>query len=195
MRRLFLILASLAVLTACSAHTIVVADIDLLSLAQGTGGLEGDFNVPGNVGLYVPDADNNPYAPDGGYQISDLPALDHIYGLGVDVVVNIKNTGSGALDLQAEFRLAPADDNVNIYDGVEDVELANASLHLGAGEQGQLRLQATLEKGDQRLALITSDGFRIGVHLQVTGSSSVHYQLSKFNLTVEQRPFDLIPAP
>ncbi len=195
MKKLLLLLATLAVLTACSAHTVVVADLDLLSFAQGTEGLEGDLTVPGSMQVYIPDADDNLATPDGGELISDLPALDELHGLGIDVVADVENTGSGPLDLQADFRLAPASDSSNIYDGAGDTSLTNTSLHLDAGASGRVHLEAHLQKGDPALDLVTSDGFRVGVEIQVSGSSTIHYQVTGFHVVLEQRPFDLIPEP
>jgi len=195
MKKLLLLMAALAVLTACSAHTVVVADLDLLSFAQGAEGLEGDLTVPGNMQVYIPDADDNLATPDGGELISDLPTLDELHGLGIDVVADVENTGGAPLDLQADFRLAPASDSSNIYDGVDDISLTTSSLHLDAGASGQLHLRAELQKGDPGLELVTSDGFRVGVELQVSGSSTIHYQVTGFHVVLEQRPFDLIPEP
>jgi len=196
MKKLLLLLATLAVLTACSAHTVVVADLDLLSFAQGTEGLEGDLNIPGSIQVYVPDADGDLATPDGGQLISDLPALDVLSGLGIDFVADVENTGSAPLDLQANFRLAPTSDSSNIYDGIGgDTSLTNSSLHLDAGASGQLRLQIHLQKGDPALDLVTGDGFRLGVELRVNGSSTIHYQITGFHVVLEQRPFDLIPEP
>jgi len=195
MKKLLLIIFTLAVLTACSAHTIIVADVDLLSLSDETNGLSGDLTVSGNIQIYVPDADNNLFTPDGGYLVDGLPTLDDLYGFGVELTVAVENTGTGPLTFTADFRLSSADDIANIYDTLEDVSLVSKSIDLNPNESGTVKLTANLERGDPELSLITSNGFRVGVSLAASGNTSVHYELTGFRVIAEQRPFDLIPPP
>ncbi len=195
MKKLALLTLALVALTACSAHTIVVADVDLLSLAGDTDGLTGDLTVSGNVQVYIPDADDNLFTPDGGYLVDGLPTLSDLYGFGVDLVVSVENNGSGPLTFTADFRLSAADDIANIYDGADDVSLASNTIDLGPGESGTVELTATLERGDANLALIDDQGFRVGVSLAATGNTSIHYELTGFRVIAKQRPFDLIPPP
>jgi len=195
MKKTFLLFTALIVLTACSAHTIVAADVDLLSLASDSEGLSGDLTVPGAIQIYVPDADDDLLTPDGGYLIDNLPTLSELYGFGISLTVEVKNTGSGPLTFGADFRLASADDSTNIYDGNNDVSIASDSVDLDPGESGTVELNATLSKDDPNLSLITENGFRIGVALEATGSTTVQYELTSFRVIVEQKPFDLIPPP
>jgi len=191
----FFLLTLLAALTACSGHTLIVADVDLLSLAGDTAGLSGDLAVTGSAQVYVPDSDNNLATPDGGYLVGGLPTLDDLYGFGVELTVAVENTGAGPLTFSADFRLASAADSTNIYDGSGDVSLASKTITLDPGESGQVELAATLERGDANLALISDQGFRVGVSLAASGTTTVHYQLTAFRVIAEQRPFDLIPPP
>lgn len=195
MKKLLMLALALAALTACSAHTVVVADVDLLSLSGETAGLAGDLTVSGNVQIFVPDADDNLFTPDGGYLVDGLPTLEDLYGFGIDLVVEVENTGSGPLTFTADFRLSSTDDSTNIYDGAEDVSLASSSINLEPGESGSVELTAVLEQGDPNLALISDQGFRVGVSLAASGTTSVHYELTSFSVVAKQRPFDLIPPP
>ncbi|WP_457637060.1 hypothetical protein [Oceanithermus sp.] len=196
MKKLSILLAlAVAALTACSAHTIVAADVDLLSLIGGSNELSGDVTIPGSIQIYVPDADGNLATPDGGFLVDNLPVLEDLYGFGVDLVVAVKNTGTDQLTFSADFRLSSADDSANIYDGVEDVSLASSSVSLGPGESSTVELSANLEKGDPNLALISNQGFRVGIALTASGTTSVHYELTNFKVFIKQRPFDLLPPP
>jgi len=195
MKKLLLLTVSLLALVSCSAHTVVVADIDLLSLAgDSTTDLSGDVTVPGSIQLYIPDADGAPYAPDGGYLVGSIPALSSINEFEISLAVDVENTGSGPLTFTADFRLGKADDSANIYDDVDDVSLASSTVDLAPGESGTVELAASLGD-DPNLDLITNDGFRVGVELAASGSTSVHYELTKFKVVAKQRPFDLIPPP
>ena len=194
MKKNILILLLFA-LAACSAHTIIVADVDLLSLAGAADELSGDITVPGNIQVYLPDADDNLLTPDGGYLIDGLPVLENIYGLGIELEVAVKNTGSGSLSFSTDFRLSAADDNLNIYDTIKDVSLAKDSLDLDPGDSGIIKLAATLEQGDANLSLISNDGFRVGVALAASGNTTAHYEITGFKVIAKQRPFELIPPP
>jgi len=196
MKKLLLLTISLLALVSCSAHTVVVADIDLLSLAGDTAAeLEGDVTVPGSIQLFIPDADGAPYTPDGGYLIDGIPALSSINNLAISLAVAVENTGSGPLTFTADFRLGKADDSSNIYDDVDDVSLASSTVDLAPGENGTVKLAAEIDGDDPNMELVGSDGFRVGVKLAANGSTSVHYRVTEFRIVAKQRPFDLIPAP
>ena len=196
MKKLLMLAVSLLALVACSAHTVVVADIDLLSLAGDDAiGISGDVTVPGSFQLYIPDADDAPYTPDGGYLVGSIPALSSINEFEIALAVDVVNTGSGPLTFTADFRLSKPDDSANIYDSVDDVSLANSTVDLAPGESGTVELTASFGNNDPNLDLITNDGFRVGVELAANGNTSVHYEITEFKVVIKQRPFDLIPPP
>jgi len=195
MKKFLFLTITLLTLAACSAHTIIAADVDVLSLADDPDSLKGDVTIPGNIHLYVPDADDNLYTPDGGYLVEGLPALNDLYGFEIKLAVLIKNTGSGELTLDVDFRLSSHDDTTNIYDHIKDVSLASDTIKLNAGESKVLRLESSLERDDPNLSLISNEGFRIGVSLTATGSTSAYYELTEFNILVKERPFDFLPHP
>ncbi len=191
MKRWIALATLLVALSACSGRTVVTAEVDVLSFLD-TADLTQELTVPGSIEVYVPDADDNLTTPDGGYLVDAVPLLDQLTGFGVRVEIELENTGSGALEVGATFRLAPASDSVNIYDGNDDVALADASASLAPGATQTVVLEATLAQGDPKLDLITGDGFRIGLDVRATGSSTVRYRLTGFTLVLQQRPFDLI---
>ena len=193
MKRLFLFSLLLLTLAACSARTLLVTDVDVLSFVNAAD-LEGDLTVPGSVQLFVPDADGDLLTPDGGRLVDQLPVLDALSGFAVRVTVEVENTGGGALQVAAEFRLAPASDSTDIYDGVQDLKLAETGFQLDPGARRTITLEAELTQGDAGMELITQDGFRVGMKIAATGASSVHYRITGFDLQLKQRPFDLIPS-
>lgn len=194
MKRLYLLPLLALALAACGAHTMLVADVDVLSFMDSAQ-LEGDLNVPGGtIAVYVPDADGDPLSADGGQLVNQLPLLDALHSFAVQVTVEVKNNGSGVLQIDADFRLAPESDSSNIYDGANgDVSLISDSLQLNPGEQRTLTLEKELAQGDPELSLITNSGFRVGMQIKVTGSGTVHYKITGLRLQLKQRPFDLIP--
>jgi len=192
MKRLYLLPLLVLALAACSAQTQLVADVDVRSFVDAAD-LEGDLAVPGSIEVYVPDADGDLLTPDGGQLVDWLPVLDALSGFAVLVTVEVENTGSGALQVAAEFRLAPAADSGNIYDGAQDVRLAEGGFQLDPGASRTITLEAELAQGDAAMDLITDSGFRVGMNISATGSSTVHYRITGFRLQLKQRPFDLIP--
>ncbi len=191
MKRWIALATLLVALSACSGRTVVTAEVDVLSFLDAAD-LTQELTVPGSIEVYVPDADDNLTTPDGGYLVDSMPLLDQLTGFGVRVEIELENTGSGALDVAASFRLAPASDSTNIYDGNNDVALVEATASLAPGATQTVVLEASLAQGDPNLDLITGDGFRIGLDVRATGSSTVRYRLTGFALTLSQRPFDLI---
>ncbi|WP_456411217.1 hypothetical protein [Oceanithermus sp.] len=191
MKRWIALATLLVALSACSGRTVVTADVDVLSFLDEVD-LSQEVTVPGSIEVYLPDADDNLFTPDGGYLVDSVPLLDQLTGFGVRVEIELENTGSDTLDIAASFRLAPASDSANIYDGNNDVALAEATASLAPGATQTVVLEASLAQGDPNLDSITSDGFRIGLDVGITGSSTVRYRLTGFALTLSQRPFDLI---
>lgn len=192
MKRLFLFALLLLTLAACSARTLLIADVDVLSFVSAAD-LEGDLTVPGSVQLFVPDADGDLATPDGGRLVDQLPLLDALSGFAVQVTVEVENTGGVALQVAAEFRLAPASDSTNIYDDVQDLKLAETGFQLDPGARRTITLEAELTQGDTGMELITQDGFRVGMKIAASGGGSVHYRITGFDVQLKQRPFDLIP--
>jgi len=192
MKRLYLLPLLALALAACGAQSLVIADLDVSSFVDAAD-REGDLVVPGSIQVYVPDADGDLLTPDGGRLVDQVPVLDALSGLAVFVTVEVENTGSGTLQATAEFRLAPAADSGNIYDGVQDVRLAEAGFQLDPGASRTITLEAVLTRGGAAMDLITGSGFRVGMKVAATGSSTVHYTITDFRLRLEQRPFDLIP--
>ena len=192
MKRLFFLPLLALALASCGAHTVAVADVDVLSYIDSAD-VEGDLNVPSSIVVYVPDADSNLITPDGGRLVDQLPLLEHLTGFAVQVAVEVQNTGSGSLQVASEFHLAPASDSSNIYDGNQDLKLTEASFQLDPNTTRTIRLEAELAQGDAGMDLITQSGFRVGLSIAATGASTVHYRITGFNLQLKQRPFDLIP--
>lgn len=192
MKRWIVLATLLAALSACSGRTVVTAEVDVLSFLDASS-LDQELTVPGFIEVYVPDADDNLVTPDGGYLVKSVPLLDRLVGFGVRVEIELENTGSGQLEILASFHLAPANDSANIYDGNDDVSLTDTSVSLAAGTTQTIVLEAAIAQGDSNLALITGEGFRIGLYVRANGSSTVSYRLSGLTLTLQQRPFDFIP--
>lgn len=192
MKRWIMFSLLIALFAGCSGRTTLIADVDVLSFVDSSQ-LEGDLTVPGSITVYVPDADGDLSTPDGGELVDQLPVLDQLAGFAVQVSVDVENTGAGNLDVDAAFHLAPASDAANIYDENGDVALAQTGFQLAPGERRTIELNAELAKGDAAMDLITGDGFRVGMRIQATGASSVHYKITGFAIQLKQRPFDLIP--
>jgi len=192
MKHWFFLFLATALLAGCSARTVFVADVDVLSFISAEQ-LENDLVIPGSIQAFVPDADDNLTTPDGGQLLNRLPLLEKLSAFAVQVSVEVENTGSGTLDVSSEFRLAPVGDDKDIYDGVDDMKLAEASFHLAPGSKDTITLTAELEKGDPAMRLITNEGFRVGMKIKALGTSTAHYKITDFSLLLKQRPFDLIP--
>ncbi|GEM_PF-1498124 len=195
MKKTLLLLGILVAMTACSGKTVLTSKVDVLSFVNSSGGSQtsGDVNVPGSIRIYVPDADGNILSPDAGLLVDGVPVLQDLYGFAVELKIAVKNTGSSPITASADFRLARAADDANIYDGHDDSSLSHASISLAPGASGTVSLNAVLRQGDPQLDLVNQDGFRIGVELDASGNGDIHYEITSFIVSLQQKPFSLIP--
>ncbi|HGY09884.1 MAG TPA: hypothetical protein ENK37_07520 [Oceanithermus profundus] len=193
MKRITALLTLAVLLAACSARTVLVADVDVLSFVDSSE-VEGDLAVPGSIDVYVPDADDNLITPDGGQLVTQAPLLDRMSGFAARIAVEVRNDGATDLSVSGAFHLAAASDSANIYDGTDDLKLAEVELTLPAGATQTLELNVELDEDDPALDLLSADGFRVGMAIHASGNGQAHYRIAAFSLVLKARAFDLLPG-
>jgi len=184
----------LIILFGCSANTLYTIDFDLLTLLDDPNSMSGDLYIPGSIQAFLPDSDGNPLNPDGGYLINASPTFSDIHQFVVAIELEISNLGTSSISIALDLRLSNVDD-ANIYDQITDVSLAADSVILDPGDTVMMQLSTSLDSEAPKLSLIDPRGFRIGLMLSTSGSTTIHFQAESFRIIIKQRPFDLIPPP
>lgn len=181
MPRLALV-ALILLLTACSAATRYVINVNILSFIPQN---QRSINIPTGYYLAV--------YPGLAGQLVPLPSLDILERGQIAIQGSVTNTGTLPLTGSYEIRLAPeSDTNLNDNSG-GDVGLGSTSLNVAAGQSQSIETTILLSASQNSTAfdIIKSGSFRIAIRVEVN-SNGGRFDLTGARVSVSGRPFAVV---